>query len=149
MDSVGVDIARLTRDEAVRSASTLLAFSGDQEWEEWTVENLLAERPGKWRRSLVARSGATVVAYAIVSEREGRLHLHHLVVAPEQRSRGIGERLVSQVQKDAAAEQLQVSLKVHTSNRGAMRFYDRLGFRRASSGSAYLSYVWAPREEGA
>lgn len=146
MDPVEIIIERLTRDEACLRAQTLLSFSRDQEWDDWTVENLLADRSGKWERSLLARIGSAVVGYAIVSERDEWLHLHHLMVAPEHRSCGIGKQLVAQLLKEAEAAERPLSLKVHKENAGAIRFYEGLGFKPRPADSGYLTFVRVPVE---
>jgi ribosomal protein S18 acetylase RimI-like enzyme len=65
--------------------------------------------------------------------RAGRCHLSRLVVAPDQRRRGLGTQLIQGLLR-VGRRQLQVSeasLFLHSSNTPALALYERLGFRRA------------------
>jgi ribosomal protein S18 acetylase RimI-like enzyme len=65
--------------------------------------------------------------------RAGRCHLARLAVAPDQRGRGLGTRLIGLLQ-EKGKETLRVtesSLFVHVNNPSALALYERLGFMRA------------------
>jgi len=56
-----------------------------------------------------------------------------LDVAKEYRRRGVAQRLLSQAEKRASAAGAQsIELHVFTGNKGAIRFYERLGYGRVS-----------------
>jgi ribosomal protein S18 acetylase RimI-like enzyme len=58
-----------------------------------------------------------------------RVHLVSMWVAPEHRGQGVGRLLVAQVHTWARARQAKaLLLMVTSSNVGALRFYERLGF---------------------
>lgn len=124
-----IDVARLDRDSAERLAAALLAFSADQPWENWTADHLLSERPRKWELSLVALSDGEPAGYAILSQPEpNRHHLHRIAVPPALRSQGVGNELMRAAMEQAEFEAASLTLKVHVTNLGAIRFYERLGF---------------------
>ena len=115
----------LTQERAAQYADALLSFSRDAEWENWTIENLMSERPSKWDLSVVVVSNGCPVGYGICSDRETSAHVHHFVVSPECRSRGVGKLLLRRLAAkalDAGFERM--TLKVHTPNERAVRFYE-------------------------
>lgn len=58
-----------------------------------------------------------------------RAHLVSMWVAPEHRGQGVGRMLVAQVHEWARAQQVKaLLLMVTSSNDGALRFYEQLGF---------------------
>jgi ribosomal protein S18 acetylase RimI-like enzyme len=125
-----IRFATLTRRKAEAQAAAILSLGADQPWERWSVENLLASRPLKWKLSLLATCGRVPIGYAIASVQGGWVHLHHLVVGADWRARGIGAALLHRLAlrtKRLAVRGL--SLKVYESNEKALRFYHRLGFR--------------------
>jgi len=119
----------------------------DNDWENWTVDNLLAERPGKWELSQVARVGAVAAGYAICSRRAEGLHLHHFIVGPAFRNGGIGIHLLEQLSRNALGCGLSaITLKVHLKNSRAIRFYERSGFK---SGISEGGLLWMLAESAA
>jgi [ribosomal protein S18]-alanine N-acetyltransferase len=97
---------------------------------------------------LVLVGDGDVVAFGqIVPKAARRAHLARLIVAPDQRGRGIGESLVRALLDRAAASGRAVaSLNVDPSNTIAINLYTKLGFADAArpadepdpSGSRYM-----------
>ena len=56
--------------------------------------------------------------------------LAEIMVAPEQRGKGVGSAAIRQVLALAARSRKPVRLTVNVLNTGAIRLYERLGFRR-------------------
>lgn len=56
------------------------------------------------------------------------LFIHGLVIKEHFRSRGIGTQVMFAVQKLYSDRSRLIALKVHQSNLGAIRFYEKLGF---------------------
>jgi ribosomal protein S18 acetylase RimI-like enzyme len=61
---------------------------------------------------------------------EHEIHIVEIMVRPEWRSRGVGGDAVRQVCALASAAGKPVRLTVNVLNAGAIRLYERLGFRR-------------------
>lgn len=125
----GWSLAALDRNAARHHAEALIALNAASEWDDWTVDHLLADRPGKWRLSGLACEGSDPVGFAVASRRDADVHLHHLVVASRMRGRGVGASLVERLEANArriGADRL--TLKVWQANTRAQRFYARLGF---------------------
>lgn len=131
-----LSIEPLTEALAEQLADELLAMTRDVGWDDWEREQLLSARPEKWQRSLLAMRGGRPVGWAVVSATDAGAHLHHIVVAPQQRSSGVGARLMAELLARSAPGVL--TLKVHPDNPAAARFYERLGFtEQAPSASGY------------
>ena len=100
----GVTIEGLNRELAEHEAGDLLALGADLDWDTWTPENLLGERPGKWELSLVAHREGEAVAYAISSRKGDDVHLHHIVVAQAYRGSGLGAAMLARLRADVRPE---------------------------------------------
>jgi ribosomal-protein-alanine N-acetyltransferase len=86
-------------------------------------------RPGTV--ALVAEEGSRMAGFAIAHHSGSSGHLVTLDVAQADRRRGLGERLLDEtVRRLRLAGARDVSLEVDVRNRGAIRFYEKMGFRR-------------------
>lgn len=103
----------------------------------WTRDNLLFDLPEKWALSFVVWPGLT--AYAVLSRKETGVHLHHLAVSPNIRGNGLGARMLAECLYRGVR-----TLKVHRTNRGAIRFYERHGFEFTSGGEYRWMRLGAP-----
>jgi GNAT superfamily N-acetyltransferase len=123
-------LARMTEEFASAHQQGLLALGEDLEWHVWTQEHLLAERPGKWIRSVVALdSDDQPCGYAVASEKGRAVHIHQIIVGAEARAGGIGRSLVAHVVEQARHDGFaSVTLSVLARNQRAIRFYENLGF---------------------
>ena len=108
-------------------------FSADAEKQRTALHAILAD-PGKGK-IFVAREGREVIAmcsllYTISTAEGGKAALFEdLVVAPEQRKRGIGEALLKHVVAEARAEGvLRITLLTDMQNERAQAMYRRAGF---------------------
>jgi ribosomal-protein-alanine N-acetyltransferase len=91
-------------------------------------------------RSFLSRSGAV----GLIAEDEARLagfaighvagtrgHVVTIDIAEQDRRRGLGERLLTELMRRLAAEGAQeVRLEVDLRNARAIRFYERMGFKQ-------------------
>ena len=97
--------------------------------------------PVGWlRRRLGAGEGAPILGFAGVWYTHEQLHLVTIAVDPRQQRRGIALALLLAVCDLAIEAELDsVALEVRTSNAGAMRLYERCGFRRVGRLRNYYS----------
>jgi ribosomal protein S18 acetylase RimI-like enzyme len=66
-----------------------------------------------------------------------------VALLPEHRGKGLGTRLLRQVQTEAAATGKPVRMHVEQFN-PAKRLYERLGFRQIADEGVYLLLEWKP-----
>ena len=97
--------------------------------------------PVGWlRRRLGAGEGAPILGFAGVWYTHEQLHLVTIAVDPRQQRRGIALALLLAVCDLAIEAELDgVALEVRSSNAGAMRLYERCGFRRVGRLRNYYS----------
>lgn len=89
---------------------------------------------------LVAVAGGRLHGNALVLFRAGaRLaRLYSIVVAPEARGRGTGERLLRRVERESRARGAgELALEVRQDNAAAIAMYERRGYRRVGDKPAY------------
>jgi ribosomal protein S18 acetylase RimI-like enzyme len=80
---------------------------------------------------LVAESEGRLVGAALGRFDGRRGTINHLAVAREVRSRGLGARLVREVERRLTAKGCaKLNLHVEPSNAGVIRFYETVGYRR-------------------
>ena len=101
--------------------------------------------PTPWSRSMFAgelaksssvclgavdRATGGLVGYLVISRYVDAWHVMNLAVAPSHRRRGIASALLDRLFELTAGEsQRGYTLEVRVSNEGAIRLYERLGFR--------------------
>lgn len=126
------DLARLVELLGILFESEA-EFSADAEKQRAALQAILAD-PAKGR-IFVAREGRDIVAmcsllYTISTAEGGKAALFEdLVVAPEQRKRGIGAALLKHVVEQARAEGvLRITLLTDMQNERAQAMYRRAGF---------------------
>ncbi len=126
------DLARLVELLGILFASEA-EFSADAEKQRAALQAILAD-PAKGR-IFVAREGREIVAmcsllYTVSTAEGGKAALFEdLVVAPEQRKRGIGAALLKHVVEQARAEGvLRITLLTDMQNERAQAMYRRAGF---------------------
>ena len=118
----------------------LIAVASDVPGEYWAAENFLAELPQKWCLSFALWRGSALIGYAILSRKsENRVHLHHLMVSRSNRNQGLGDRMVREfLSRCRIANAGTVTLKTQQTNSGAIRFYERFGFRSTQREGNYI-----------
>lgn len=90
-------------------------------------------------------SGGRAIGRMIVDRSESPIVLRDIALLPEYRNAGIGNHLLRDLLKEAAAVGKPVRLHVLAAS-PAVRFYERLGFTRSGAGDngAYLEMTWVP-----
>lgn len=84
-----------------------------------------------------------VIGWIQVAEFVGRMHLRQLHLVPGYRRRGIGTRLIKDLQQRAAALGRPVTLDVIHGN-PARSLYLRLGFRQFNADADKAQMIWRP-----
>lgn len=90
---------------------------------------------------LIAYQGGEPVGYAIVMRHDHQqgffqlgyrtLFIDQMAVKPDYQGQGVGEKLIETVVELGRKEGIKrIELNVWTDNQGAVKFYDRCGFRK-------------------
>lgn len=72
-----------------------------------------------------------IVAYCICSRYDRIWHLMNVAVDPDHRREGLATALLSELIHRVGGDDSRLTLEVRRSNAGAIRLYERLGFRAA------------------
>ena len=133
-------IRPLSRVELVKSIDDFIAVAKDVPGEYWSREHFLLELPEKWRLSLAAWIADRPVGYAIISRKsESVAHLHHFMVVPDQRGKGLGEAMLEKaIRKCVGGGCSEMTLKVAAESKDAQRFYRRNDFETSGEPGPYL-----------
>ncbi len=95
----------------------------------WSVNAFHEELAAAGRRYLVVEEGEAIVGYGGLLVVGEDTHIVTLAVAPGDRGRGLGTRLmVALVEEALAAGSSHLTLEVRVSNETAQRLYRRFGF---------------------
>jgi ribosomal-protein-alanine N-acetyltransferase len=113
-----------------------------------------ASYPTPWSRSMFASELAkpsslsfgavdetgTLVGYLVLSRYVDAWHVMNVAVAPERRRQGIASALLHRLLELTKDDALRgYTLEVRTSNLGAIRLYERFGFRRKGIRRGYYT----------
>lgn len=104
----------------------------------WSLAMFVLELSKPSGVNLVATEGRDLVGYLVCSRYADVWHLMNVAVDTERRREGLGTQLI-EAMLDRAGRTRRYTLEVRTSNLGAIRCYERLGFRRAGRRVRYYS----------
>jgi ribosomal protein S18 acetylase RimI-like enzyme len=95
---------------------------------------------------VILRDGRPV-GRLIVARRSTEFVLVDIALFPNEQGQGLGEALVRDLQREAAAAALPLRLHVLNSSAAAIRFYMRLDFKTVDDDGSYLLMEWRRRQE--
>ena len=104
-------------------------------WSARGYEALFAPEAPK-RVALVACEGA-VAGFVIARCGEGEWEIENVVVDPKLRRKGIGDRLIQEVLRQAREGGVEIFLEVRESNVAARGLYKKWGFKEAGRRPKY------------
>lgn len=133
-------IRRLSRAELEQRIDDFIAVAKGVPGEYWGKEHFLMDLPEKWHFSMAAWRAGRPIGYAIISQKHGSIaHLHHFMVAPDQRGMGLGETMLRKaITNCIAGGCVAMTLKVAAESEDAQRFYRRNGFEISGEPGPYL-----------
>jgi len=94
------------------------------------------------RREIVEADG-TAIGRLVSDLGDRRLHLVDIALAPDWRGQGLGSVLIGQLQDEAHAAGLAMTLQVARDNPAA-NLYARLGFEMTAADEVYQDMRWTP-----
>ena len=104
----------------------------------YTPERLLKLITNKTKNVVVARKGNKLAGFGIMSYDDDSANLDLLAVKIRYRRRGIGRQIVEWLEAVARTAGIaNVFVQVRKLNRGAIRFYRKLGFNLIDEKSGY------------
>lgn len=124
-------ITRLSSERDRRAAAALMAAS-----DPWLALGLRPEHCLKtfgvpYRETYAAREGGEIAGFVVIAMYGTfRGYIQVLFVAPGLRGRGLGEELMAFAEAKIFARSPNVFLCVSSFNKGAIKFYRRLGYRK-------------------
>ncbi len=99
----------------------------------WNKMQFLADLPGKWSLSLLAKQLNEVQGFAIASCFNSQfVHLHRIAVANDSQGRGVGKELIRAVEAAAKSNGLTAFTLECPCDLKVDDFYRSVGFRQAS-----------------
>lgn len=88
----------------------------------------------------VIRFAGSIVAYIVTWTIYDEVHILNIAVHPDFRKTGLGEMLLSDCLEHSYLRGLKLAvLEVRTSNKGAIRLYEKLGFKTLRIRKKYYS----------
>jgi uncharacterized protein len=111
---------------------------------EWELASVLSRDPGL----VLVEEADREIAGSVFGTFDGRRGwVNRLAVSPAHQGRGIGARLLAELERRLIAKGCpRVNLLVDTDNDGAIRFYERLGYKRDPV--FYLGKTIIPNDQG-
>ena len=82
--------------------------------------------------------GDATAGYAWLELRERTLHVHALLLEPEYRGRGIGGRVLAELEDEFRARVDEIELGVEPGNEPALHLYERAGFEHVAERLGFL-----------
>jgi ribosomal-protein-alanine N-acetyltransferase len=97
----------------------------------WSLAMFVLELSKPGGVCLAASAHGRLAAYLVCSRYDTVWHIMNVAVDPELRNEGIGTALLVRLLDEVGDPNARYTLEVRTSNSGAIRLYERFGFRAA------------------
>jgi [ribosomal protein S18]-alanine N-acetyltransferase len=103
----------------------------------WSLAMFVLELSKPGGVCLAASAHGRLAAYLVCSRYDTVWHIMNVAVDPELRNNGIGTALIDRLIEEVADPAARYTLEVRMSNVGAIRLYERFGFRSAGMRRRY------------
>ena len=97
----------------------------------WSLAMFVLELSKPSGICLAARRGGRMCGYTVCSRYDTVWHIMNVAVDPDQRRTGVATALLDALLQRVGDSQARYTLEVRESNDGAIRLYERFGFRTA------------------
>ena len=111
-------------------------------WDEAVQRQYFEERFDPARIEIIESAGQAVGYISVERQREF-IFLSAIEVAPKAQSRGIGTRLIRDLQDEAERQGIPLRLRVLQGN-PARRLYERIGFAATEETETHIMMNWLP-----
>ena len=128
-----MSLEQLTKERTKIFIEQMIAMSAQLKGDYWTAENYLSDLNKKWELSYAAIENDTLAGFMLVSDKGENHHLHRIVIAEKFQNKKIGKTMLLKLIENARSRHKNsVTLKVHQTNAGAIKFYEGLGFKETA-----------------
>ena len=103
----------------------------------WSLAMFVLELSKPGGICLAASANGRLAAYMVCSRYDTVWHIMNVAVDPDLRNNGIGTALLERLLEEVADPAARYTLEVRMSNSGAIRLYERFGFRSAGMRRRY------------
>ena len=103
----------------------------------WSLAMFVLELSKPSGICLAALEEGAIIGYLVCSRYDTVWHLMNVAIEPARQRQGIASMLLERLFEQADRPNEQYTLEVRTSNDGAIRLYERFGFRAAGRRRAY------------
>ncbi len=103
----------------------------------WSLAMFVLELSKPGGICLAASAHGRLAAYLVCSRYDTVWHVMNVAVDPDLRYQGIGTALLNRLLEEVNDPAARYTLEVRTSNTGAIRLYERFGFRAAGMRRRY------------
>ncbi|HSE21519.1 MAG TPA: GNAT family N-acetyltransferase [Pyrinomonadaceae bacterium] len=133
-------VVPLTRPRVRRYLNGLMRVDATTMGDPWGPAQWMLDLPEKWRLSWCLLRANEPIGFVIATKKESSLHIHRLAIAEHERDSGLGKQLLGLAARRGQVRGCHsITLKVDKDNKGAIRFYHRLGFRSSESSGNNLA----------
>jgi ribosomal protein S18 acetylase RimI-like enzyme len=112
-------------------------------WDEAAQRQFFQDRFDPARLEIIESAGEAIGHISVERQREF-IFLSAIEVAPEAQSRGIGTRLIRDLQGEAERQCIPLRLQVLQGN-PARRLYERLEFAATGETETHIMMIWQPQ----
>lgn len=81
------------------------------------------------------------VGYVCFSQKTAEIHLSLLIIDADKRGRGLGQLVMTRLHELARESGSKVTLSSFKNNTGAIKFYERLGYKTVGSDEHFVDMV--------
>jgi GNAT superfamily N-acetyltransferase len=141
-----IALRTLDAEQICAHADEFIRIAADQPGEYWTLNHFLLDLPEKWTLSFAAWDDNSPVAYAILSRKDAdRVHLHHFMVTPLHRGKGLGACMIREMKhRTVVAGAKSLTLKADATDRCVRAFYRQYGFEERGVERGYILLATLP-----
>lgn len=129
-------IVRRAEEKDACSIAELEKVCFSQPWSYDSIYHDVAEN--KLSFYLVAETGGKIIGYAGIWNIAGEGHITNVAVSPDFRRKGVGDALIEELLKVTVEAGVRShTLEVRKSNAGALRLYEKHGFKPEGERKGY------------